>query len=272
MDMENDVKELIRERGQAAYKLSFNCAKIALDYLGKSKTWNKKDSSPVTEADLAIDLYLQKNIKELFPTDAILSEEAEDNSNRQESDICWIIDPIDGTKEFIKKTNEFCVMIGICFKGDPLFGVIHIPLTKEVFYGGPEFGVTLKKDGENIILPEIEPEGNRVLVSRSHRKDIVLPYVEEFGLNGISCGSSGVKACRLIDQTAHHYIHGTTIHEWDTAAADAILRGAGGYFTDISGQPITYNKSIPEVNGVIGSFSQNAVNNISEFFAERVSF
>ena len=263
---------MILKRGQAAYDLSFKCAKIARDYLGRSKTWSKNDSSPVTEADLAIDLYLQKSIRELFPDDAIMSEEAEDNLDRQNSDICWIIDPIDGTKEFIKQSNEFCVMIGICFKGEPLYGVINIPMTEEIFYGGPGFGVKLNKSGNILTLPDIDENGSNVLVSRSHRKDIVLPYIEDRGLNGISCGSSGVKACRLIDQTAHHYIHGTVIHEWDTAAADAIVRAAGGFFTDISGQKITYNKTVPEVNGIIGSFSEKAVIEITDFFAERVSF
>ncbi|MCM8540619.1 MAG: 3'(2'),5'-bisphosphate nucleotidase CysQ [Lentisphaeraceae bacterium] len=270
--METDIKEKIRERGQAAYEFSYKCAQIARDFLGKSKTWNKNDSSPVTEADLAIDLYLQKSIKEMFPNDAIMSEEAEDNISRRESDICWIIDPIDGTKEFIKQTNEFCVMIGICYKGEPSYGVINIPMTEEIFLGGEGFGLTLKKDGQVTKLPEIDRSGPNVLVSRSHRKDIVLPYIESKGLNGISCGSSGVKACRLIDQTAHHYIHGTVIHEWDVAAADALVRAAGGYFTDISGQKVTYNKLVPEVNGVIASFSKDYVNEISEFFAERVSF
>lgn len=270
--MEQDIIEKIRERGQAAYELSYRCAQIAREYLGKSKTWNKNDSSPVTEADLAIDLHLQNNIKKMFPDDAILSEETEDNTNRQDADICWIIDPIDGTKEFIKQSSEFCVMIGICYKGDPSYGVINIPLTNEVFYGGVGYGLTLKKDGKISELPSIDHRGSNVLVSRSHRKDIVLPYVESKGMNGISCGSSGVKACRLVDQTAHHYIHGTVIHEWDTAAADAIVRAAGGYFTDISGQKVTYNKLVPEVNGVIASFSKDYVSDISEFFAERVSF
>ena len=270
--MDKDIKEKIRERGHAAYKLSYRCAEIARDYLGKSKTWNKNDSSPVTEADLAIDLYLQKNLKEMFPEDAILSEEAEDKSNRKDSELCWIIDPIDGTKEFIKQTNEFCVMIGLCYKGDPVFGVINIPLCNEIFYGGPGFGITLKKDGEVFTLPTANTKGENVLISRSHRKDIVLPYVHERGYNGISCGSSGVKACRLIDQTAHHYIHGTVIHEWDTAAADALIRAAGGYFTDISGRKVIYNKPVPEVNGVIATFTEDKITDISEFFAERVSF
>ena len=270
--MEKDVKDKIRERGHAAYKLSYKCAQIALDYLGKSKTWNKNDSSPVTEADLAIDLHLQKHIKEMFPEDAILSEEAEDDKSRFESEICWIIDPIDGTKEFIKQTNEFCVMIGLCYQGDPVFGVINIPLCNEIFSGGPQFGISLKINGEVSKLPQIEQGGERVLISRSHRKDIVLPYVNEKNFEGISIGSSGVKACRLIDQTANHYIHGTTIHEWDTAAADALIRAAGGYFTDISGQKVTYNKPVPEVNGVIATFDEDKVSDISEFFAERVSF
>ncbi len=270
--MNDSLKNEILKRGQFAVEISHRCAEIALEFLGKSKSWNKSDSSPVTEADLAIDQYLQSQIKQFFPHDAILSEESEDISARNDCDICWIIDPIDGTKEFIKQSDEFCVMIGICYKGEPLYGVIHIPVTKEIFYGGEYFGVNWMKNNSQMNLPEINPLGNGVLISRSHRKDIVLPYVENYGLQGVPCGSSGVKACRLIDQTAHHYIHGTTIHEWDTAAADALVRGAGGYFTDICGQPIIYNKPIPKVNGVIGTFSKPEISKITNFFAPRLAF
>jgi 3'(2'),5'-bisphosphate nucleotidase len=265
----NDIlKENIRERGHLALTISFHAATIAMEYFGKAQQWDKADSSPVTEADIAIDKYLQEQIKLTFPQDGILSEETESCDSRFESDFTWIIDPIDGTKEFIRQSPEFCVMIGLCYKGEAVFGVIHIPVTGEVFYGGEEFGITLKKSSTNCELPKERVKGSAVLISRSHRADLVMPFVKANNLHGIPCGSSGVKACRLIDDTAQTYIHATIIHEWDTAAADALVRAAGGYFTDLNGDKIIYNKHKPIVDGIIASFFKEDVSSIREFFLQ----
>jgi 3'(2'), 5'-bisphosphate nucleotidase len=235
----DNLLEHIEKRALLAFQLAEESAKIAMDFLGKARQWDKEDSSPVTEADLAIDNQLQEGIRAAFPDDAILSEEGADDKERLEKDICWIIDPIDGTKEFIRQSNDFCVMIGICYKGAPVYGVIHIPQTGEVFYGGPEFGASLKVNNKEVALPHKENLNETVLMSLSKRGQIVLPYLEENNLTALRCGSSGVKACRLIDGTAQHYIHGTTICEWDTAAADALVRGAGAFFRGMDGDEFT---------------------------------
>ena len=266
------LKKSFEERGLLALSISHKSAEIALEYLGKAKQWDKKDSSPVTEADLAIDKQLQADISEAYPDDAILSEEGVDEKERLNKDFCWVIDPIDGTKEFIRQSPDFCVMIGICYKGDPVFGVINIPKTGEIFYGGPGFGVSMKRNGEVVNLPEAQLHGEDILVSRSSSIEVVRPYFEERNMKAIPIGSSGVKACRLIDGTAQHYIHGTTIHEWDTAAADALVRGYGGFFTAMNGERFRYNKIKPTIDGVIASFNQEKVQDISSFFEDRLTF
>jgi 3'-phosphoadenosine 5'-phosphosulfate (PAPS) 3'-phosphatase len=159
-------------------------------------------------------------------------------------------------------------MIGICYKGEPVYGVTNLPVTGEIFYGGESFGAFLDLNGETTKLNQQNPTGNKVLTSRSHSVEVVIPYLEARQLEGIRCGSSGVKACRLVDQTAQHYIHGTTIHEWDTASADALVRGAGGYFTTLDGEPIVYNKPEPTVEGVIATFSKNQLLDICDFFSK----
>lgn len=266
------IKQEIERRGQLALKLAEQSALIAMNYLGKARQWSKQDSSPVTEADIAIDQQLQQAISAAFPDDAILSEEGVDDRTRLNKDYCWVIDPIDGTKEFIRQSNDFCIMIGLCYKGAPVYGVIHIPQTNEVFYGGPGFDTRLRRHGVNISLANKELPGNTVLMSRSNRGQVVLPYLEENNLKPLKCGSSGVKACRLIDGTAQHYIHGTTICEWDAAAADALVKGAGGYFKAMNGQDFTYNKVDPTIDGIIASFNLQRVEDISQYFSTRLSF
>lgn len=264
--MEDSLKDKIQSRADAAYDMSIEAAKVAMDFFGKAKKWHKKDSSLVTEADIAIDKVLQNAISDSFPNDAILSEETEASDSRFNKEFVWIIDPIDGTKEFISQSNDFCVMIGICYKGEPVYGVTNIPATGEIFYGGEAFGSYLDLDGKTTPLNQQTHDGIKVLTSRSHSVEIVLPYIKSRKLESIRCGSSGVKACRLVDQSAQHYIHGSTIHEWDTASADALVRGAGGYFTALNGEPIVYNKPNPTVEGVIATFSKNQLLDVRDFF------
>lgn len=264
--MNDLLKKEISLRAEAAYTMSTKAADIAMKFYGKAQKWNKADSSPVTEADIAIDKEIHAMLKENFSDDGVLSEETESEDSRFQKDFTWVIDPIDGTKEFIKLTNDFCVMIGICYKGSPVYGVINIPTTGEIFYGGPDFGAFLDQDGQTTKLNEQALSGDKVLISKSHRAEIVIPYLEARKLEGIPCGSSGVKACRLINKSAQHYIHGTFIQEWDTAAADALVKGAGGYFTDIYGNDIVYNKQVPNVEGIIATFSKNQLLDIKDFF------
>ena len=270
--MDTSLKEEIEKRARLAKDISKKSAGIAMDFFGRARQWDKKDSSPVTEADIAIDRQLQKDIAAVFNSDAILSEEGVDNTSRLNKDFCWIIDPIDGTKEFIAQRHDFCVMIGICYKGVPVYGVINIPATGEIFSGGEGFGVALEMEDNAVRLPEKGLDGNKVLISRSHRSTLVTPYIEENSLTPVPCGSSGVKACRLIDGSAQHYIHGTTIHEWDAAAADAIVRGAGGWFRAMNSDEFFYNKPAPTIDGIIASFCYERVKDISSFFADRLTF
>ena len=107
MNMDTTLKEQILLRAQAAREFSKQGAVIAMDFFGKAEKWTKADSSPVTEADLAIDKYLQEMIVQDFPQDGILSEETEALDSRFTKDFTWIIDPIDGTKEFIRQSNDF---------------------------------------------------------------------------------------------------------------------------------------------------------------------
>ena len=197
------------------------------------------------------------------------AEEADQVSGTCESGFTWIIDPIDGTKEFIAQRADFCIMLGLCYKNEPVYGVIDIPLTNEIFYGGGHFGVTYKKNGDELELPVERLMSDKVMVSRSHNRGIVDPYIIDRGMTAVACGSAGVKVCRLIDGSAGHYVHATNVHEWDTAAADALIRGAGGYLCDFTGREVVYGKPGAEVAGVIASFDKERIEDIANYFSGR---
>ena len=116
-----------------------------MDFFGRAKTWDKPDESPVTEADLAVDKLIRGGLEALFPEDGILSEELEDSDERLGRDFVWILDPIDGTKEFIAGRNDFCVMLGLVHKQHVCYSFVAIPATGELFEGGPGIGLRIEK-------------------------------------------------------------------------------------------------------------------------------
>ena len=228
---------------------------LAMSYYGNAKSWDKEDATPVTEADLAIDQFIQKEIAKNFPQDACLSEEAKDNKKRLEQDYVWIIDPIDGTKGFIQENGEFAVMIGLTYKGKTSFGVVALPASNEIFYGGTNLGIHCQKDDKDIELPPFNPTGNRVFLSRHHLDPKVKDFVDKMNYQSLSCGSVGVKVCRILQGKGEHYIHSSNVGEWDTAAPEALLKAAGGTFVGQDGKELTYNKIIPKTAGMIASIN-----------------
>lgn len=243
---------------------------IAMKYYGHAEIWNKEDASPVTEADIAINNFLEKKIRNTFPEDGWLSEESIDNEQRLSKEYVWIIDPIDGTKGFINKTGDFAIMIGYARNGHAVGGVVYIPTKKELFYGGPEIGLTFLRDGVEQKISEPNPDGKKVVVSRNHTETITMKFIEENQLEPISCGSTGVKICRILDGTANHYIHRSAIGEWDTCAPEAIFRGQkNNIFTGKSGDLHVYNKESTQSIGILATSSKSLHKKAVKFFEEQ---
>src|SRR5690606_32976653 len=209
------------------------------------KIETKADSSPLTEADTAsnavINSYLEKTN---LP---IISEENKqlDYSERKSWDKCWIVDPLDGTKEFIKRNGEFTVNIALVEKGKPVFGVIYVPVSKELFVGdvvkNKSWKVVVRSfnnlDELLTIENEIKPTQNtakdiiRVVGSRSHMNEDTMNYIEELKeqydtVEIVSKGSS-LKFCLVAEGKADVYPRFAPTMEWDTAAGQAICEAVG---------------------------------------------
>ncbi len=221
----------------------------------------KDPTEPVTEADRAVNAYLVKQLAQVFPQDGILAEESKDDLARLQKPRVWIIDPLDGTVEFIARNGEFCIMIGLAVEGAPVAGVVYQPID-DVLYGAARgIGAFVEEFGERYRLRvsrEASIERFRLVVSRSHRAPLVDTIIARAGIQKVrSVGSVGLKIGLIARRKAECYVHpnpGTK--EWDTCAPDIILREAGGIMTDCWNRLLRYNQ--PDVVRRFGLLASNA--------------
>ena len=201
----------------------------------------KSPNNPVTTADLMANHQIQETICRAFPDDGWLSEETEDSPGRLAKSHVWIVDPIDGTEEFIAGIPEFAISIALVVEGTPLIGVLHNPATAELFYA--ETGKGAFCNGAPIRCSSCRTlKQASMLVSRTeHRKGLLaglIPLVGEIQY----IGSVAYKLARLAAGTGNLYVTVRPKNEWDFCAGDLILREAGGVVWDKAGQTIRYNK------------------------------
>ena len=216
-------------------------------------------SDPVTAADRAANDFIVKELRRQFPQDGILAEETPDDLSRLKCRRVWMIDPMDGTKQFIDHVDEFSVMIGLAVEGEPQLGVVFHPTADKLYYAAPGTGAFLEEKWTTRRLRvSSESEFNKMTlaVSRSHHYALADRAGEALGVTSrIRSGSVGLKFGLIADARAHLYIHpsGQT-NQWDTCAPDAILRGAGGVVTDMSGESLKYNVTeVHNLNGIVAS-------------------
>lgn len=207
---------------------------------------SKADQSPLTEADLAAEQAITEDLREATPKIPILSEEAKDAPfrTREDWDRLWVVDPLDGTKEFLKQNDEFTVNIALVEGHAPVAGVVHVPALETTYYGQEGRGVRLDADGETELSTDpIDPEGTiRVVASRSHLDDETKAFVDDLDDAELVRTGSSLKFCRIADGDADLYPRFAPTMEWDTAAAQAVLEAAGGEVRRKDGRPMRYNK------------------------------
>ena len=222
--------------------------KILRFYNEKIEVTSKGDNSPLTQADLAAHHHIVHGLKDITPNIPIISEESgvPDFSERKHWDTYWLVDPLDGTKEFIKKNGEFTVNIALIKSKIPVLGVVHVPAQKISYYAEEGTGSFKKfKDGkvEQIISPEFKKPGTaRIVVSRSHGDDATKKKLASIGIevsNEVPSGSS-LKFCLVAEGKADLYPRLGPTMEWDTGAADAIYRYSTKQGSKYS--PLSYNK------------------------------
>jgi len=218
----------------------------------------KGENDPVTAADEASTEVILDELGRSFPGEPVLIEERADDAARIGAERVWIVDPLDGTREFIDRIPEFCVMIGLVEGGEPVAGVVHVPLAGVAFAGAAGRAVKIGPDGEERPLRCTAARGvesMRLVVSRSHRSPLITHARELLGISAeVPSGSVGMKVARILLGEADLYIHlGPGIKLWDACSPDAILRAGGGRMTDAAGAAIDYTARSVAVGGLVAS-------------------
>ena len=251
----SEVARIAREAGAAivdVYAREFDVAK-------------KADSSPLTLADMCSHEIIVKALHALTPDVPILSEEASDVpfEVRSKWTRYWLVDPLDGTKEFVSRNGEFTVNIALIEQHAPVLGVVFVPVRDTIYMATREGGATRQVANEparpiRTTVPAASPL--RIVASRSHRDnrlDTYLPRLEPYEL--VSVGSS-IKFCLVAEGSADLYPRFGPTSEWDTAAAQAIVEAAGGTVVALDGTPLRYNTKADVLNPhflVFGDTSRN---------------
>ncbi len=207
----------------------------------------KSDESPLTMADKNANDIIVKALIEAYPNYAILSEEEKDNKTRMENDYCFIVDPLDGTKEFVNKNGEFTVNIALAYKNKVVLGVIYAPVLKELYYayegnGAYLYNIETKEERK---LNVTEKTTDLIVVgSKSHssdkEKDLMSANANKIK-NIISVGSS-LKGCMVAKGEADIYYRFGLTCEWDTCAMQCIVEEAGGIFKQMDNTDMNYNR------------------------------
>ena len=203
----------------------------------------KGDDSPLTKADLAAHQVIVDGLRKLNVQYPIISEESADIDweLRKHWHRYWLVDPLDGTKEFIKRNGEFTVNIALIERGQPILGVVYAPDLDAMYIGERDKGARL--NGEAITVCHESPQTLRVVGSRSHASQETTDWLEQLGkpYEMVPMGSS-LKICLVAEGKADVYPRLGPTSEWDTAAAHAVLTAAGGAVTTVDGEPLLYNQ------------------------------
>lgn len=208
----------------------------------------KEDNSPVTKADKLADKIIVQTLTEHFPLDGFLSEESVDDKSRLNKSRVWIIDPIDGTKEYVAHTGEFTINIGLVLDHIPIFGIISIPVTGEIYYAIKNEGAFYLKDIDSKpqrIFANKKLNGLTALTSRFHNneyeKDFLLRHHDV--ISSSKAVGSTIKGCLIASGKAEiSYRHSSNTKEWDTCAMQIIVEEAGGHLLKFDKTPIRYNR------------------------------
>ncbi|WP_265748355.1 MULTISPECIES: 3'(2'),5'-bisphosphate nucleotidase CysQ [unclassified Avibacterium] len=214
----------------------------------------KADNTPVTEADLFVSQFLMEKLRALTPAYPVLSEEycKIPFHERQQWQTYWLVDPLDGTQQFINRTGHFSVLIALVHHHRPVLGVIHCPQTKQTYYAAQGLGAYKKTTQKTTALnrqPVNLSQPIRIVVgSHSAKKKVRSILQPNFNYHFEIIGSSGIKSVKVAEGAADCYIRLGETGEWDTAAAEIILAEMGGKIFDRHFQPLTYNQRESLVN------------------------
>jgi 3'(2'), 5'-bisphosphate nucleotidase len=231
------VCELAREAGKQIMRF----------YEAGTSVSFKKDTSPLTAADRASHDFLVNSLQSLIPKAIVVSEESEDavNDSIDDGTLFWLVDPLDGTKEFLKGTKEFTVNVALIDGGLPVLGVVHVPALNLTYYGMRSFGSWRQLDGEppiSISTRRVGSSGLAVVASKDHAGPLVSAMLARLKRPRLQSMGSSLKFCLVAEGKADLYPRDLPTAEWDTAAAQCIVEAAGGGVFSLDGEPLRYGK------------------------------
>lgn len=212
------------------------------------KIVTKNDQSPLTLADLESNAYILSMLADLTPDIPIISEEtlAIDFNERKSWKTFWLVDPLDGTKEFIKGTGFFTVNIALISDGTPVLGVIEVPVFQQVYYADHKEAFTQdRKEGhppKRLMVRPLNPKQCTIVASKDHSGPSVQAICDKLPHATLTSIGSSLKFCLIAAGEADFYLRDGNTMEWDTAAAHAILQAAGGDVYTLDGKVLSYNK------------------------------
>lgn len=226
------------EAGKAIMEIYNAADPVKVEYKG--------DHSPLTAADKAANRIIVEALKNGFPQYAVLSEEEKDNRSRLNNEYCFVVDPLDGTKEFLKRNGQFTVNIALAYNHEAVMGVIYVPVTGELYYAARGYGAYKRTmDGEVIRLKvsdNTDLESIRVVASNSHESVQMKELAEKYQFKNLVKMGSSLKGCLIAEDKADVYYRFNPTMEWDTAAMQCIAEEAGAVFRQMDGSVMTYNR------------------------------
>ena len=255
-----DIQSIATQAGQST---------LAFFQDERTKVQHKNDGSPVTLADQASEDIIIPALQSLTPHIPVIAEEQAEAGNAPDvrhHDTFWLVDPLDGTKEFIKGSPDYTVNIGLVHDGKPILGVVYIPATGDMYHGGVGIGAFYNNTSIKVNVPTSNVY-NIVMNKTSSATTRARTYLREKGIeigDFVMRGSS-LKFCLIADGQADLYTRFVPTYEWDTAAAHAILLQAGGDIIDFeTGQRLAYGKySNKYLNGYLMTASDKVLTSLS---------
>jgi 3'(2'), 5'-bisphosphate nucleotidase len=247
------LKPIVESAGEAIMKV----------YDGAFAVERKDDNSPLTLADLESQRVIVEGLKAMTPDIPILSEEsaAAPWAERQHWRELWIVDPLDGTREFVKRNGEFTINIALVVEHEPLLGIVTAPAQQLIFWGMAGGGAYTQARGEDQRrIHTVAPQRPlRVVGSRSHLSPQTAEYLARLPAHVMTGVGSSLKFCLLAEGKAELYPRFGPTSEWDTAAGQAVLEAAGGHVTRLDGHRLRYNCRESVINGDFVAFSDASV-------------
>jgi 3'(2'), 5'-bisphosphate nucleotidase len=217
----------------------------------------KPGNEPVTLADRRASELIVAGLAESFPSDPIISEELPPAAGALGAPRYWLVDPIDGTKDFIRGEDGYSVMIGLVIDGKPTVGVVYQPVIDRLFHGTPDGSLlTFRGQTTPLAVSNVTSAAEvRLVASKSHRSDAIDRVKQELGIRDeINVGSVGVKLCLIAAGQRDLYVNpAARTKAWDSCAPEAILVPAGGRLSDLFGAPIDYTTELAHRRGLVAS-------------------